>query len=219
MFLLFKSTISYACESIQDYQSLYFKYLISEYNVHLKILCTYADRQGFSQNNERDLTVLHELIHLDQAKHQGFKVINKGYTSFYVEDSTWGYVSVKYMLSKISKEKNNIYEQYLLPNENLVLGNLIDELNVYSIMLPYFIKYKDNDFVLNKQINNIAHFLRYINLYFYVLRTSAPAQYSAMRTIELKSFLKELFISVYTYMDKSLYYKVYEKNEVLLFLR
>ncbi len=208
---------TYATQSLND---VYFDYLSKEYAQYDDVLRAYSKKQGFIYSEEMRLTVLHEKIHLDQAKHWGYKIINKGYTPFFLDDITWGYVNNQYYLKHISVGVDNIYRYYLSRNMQLNLGNLIDELNVYHLLINEFIKKADNNVVLEKQYNNIAHLLKYSNLYFGVLRKQQNQRYLEMKkNKELVQFLKDLYFELYGVMDKSVFNKVYDKTEVLIFLR
>ena len=224
LLIVLAMSFSFLCYSAEirgkNYQFLYFTYLLTEYQSNYETLSQYAVNQGYIYPNEKELTVLHEMMHIDQAKHQGYKIINKGYTSFYLSDDVWQYISFEYVLSKIEKSQDNIYQLYMLKNPQLNLGNMIDELNVYNCMLSFFEKNADNDRVLEKQYMNIAHFLKYTNMYLGVMRQYQPYAYATLKQRDgVVPFLKELYFELYQKMDKTVFNKVYDKKEVLIFLR
>lgn len=150
--------------------------LYLNYPTYHKVFGEYATRQGFRRPVENLATVVHELIHVDSAAHQGF-FIDGTYYEPYLRKEAWPSLNNEqvrpYLLDL--ERRGPIYQLYALNTPANNLGNMVDEINAYSHVLPFVCRNESDS--AEKQVTNLTGFLRLAEGYLRTLRTALPAEY------------------------------------------
>lgn len=141
-----------------------------------KVFSDYAVKQGFRGPVEGLATVVHELIHVDSASHQGFYV-NGIYYEPYLRRDAWPSLTNEkvrpYLLDQ--ERRGPIYQLYALNTPNNHLGNLVDEINAYGHVLPFVCRNEPES--TQKQVTNLIGFLNLTEGYLRTLRTGLPNEF------------------------------------------
>lgn len=153
--------------------------LYALYNSHptLQGLFTdYARKQGFSRPVENLATVVHELLHVDSAAHQGY-YIDGVYYEPYLKREAWPSLKNSQVSQRLEPQEKQgaIYQFYALKTPENHLGNLVDEINAYGHVLPFVCGNEAES--AGKQIGNLTGFLALTEGYFRILRTELPEEY------------------------------------------
>jgi len=142
------------------------------YHVQLR---TYATNQGFTLPVENLATVVHEIIHIASAAHQGY-LIDGIYYEPYLRRDAWPTLGNKDMAAYIpDRERGNIYNSYVLSTPQNHLGNIVDEINAYGHVAAFVCRYEPA--AAGKQTTNLMGFLQLEESYLRTLRTRQPAEY------------------------------------------
>jgi len=139
----------------------------------------YANRQGFQHPVENLATVVHELVHVDSAAHQGF-FINGVYYEPYLRRDAWPTLTNSQVQSYLSAPERNsaVYQFYVINTPKNNLGNVVDEINAYGHVLPFVCR---NEAELSgKQISSLIGFLNLSEGYLRTLRTLQPVEYQRL---------------------------------------
>lgn len=155
--------------------------LYLSYPTYHKVFGEYASRQGFRRPVENLATVVHELIHVDSASHQGF-FIDGTYYEPYLSKEAWPSLTneqVRPYLIDLER-RGPIYQLYALNTPANHLGNLVDEINAYGHVLPFVCANEPES--VEKQVTNLTGFLRLVEGYLRILRTGLPAEYQRFAT-------------------------------------
>lgn len=138
-------------------------------------LAAYATRQGFRQPYEHLGTVLHEMIHITSAAHDGF-FIDGIYYEPYLHRDAWPHLSNAEIDKYLTPQERTIITAIYLPNTpKNNLGNVLDEINAYSHVAKFIC---DNEpLSAEKQVRNLLGHLQLQEAYLRVLRTTLPVEY------------------------------------------
>ncbi len=138
----------------------------------------YASRQGFRQPYENLGTVVHEMIHVASAVHDGF-YIEGIYYEPYVHREAWPALTNsdvgKYM---VAEERGVISSVYMPNTPKNNLGNVLDEINAYSHVAGFICRNEPSS--ADKQVRNLAGLLQVEEAYLRVARTMLPTEYMRM---------------------------------------
>lgn len=154
--------------------------LYSNYQAYHEGLGDYAARQGFRRPYEHLATVVHELIHIDSAVHQGF-YIEGTYYEPYLAAGAWPSLNNEQVRPYLTEPErsSNIYRLYVLNTPSNHLGNIVDEINAYSHVAPLVCVYERES--AEKQSRNLTGFLHLVEGYLRTLRTRLPGEYQRLR--------------------------------------
>lgn len=157
----------------QQYPALYKLYRDS--SRYARPLADYATRQGFRQPYENLGTVLHEMIHIASAAHDGF-FIDGIYYEPYLQCGAWPSLSNADIDKYLTPQERTIISAIYLPNTpNNNLGNVLDEINAYSHVAQFIC---DNEpLSAEKQVRNLLGHLQLQEAYLRVVRTTSPVEY------------------------------------------
>ncbi|MEM8519448.1 hypothetical protein [Janthinobacterium sp. CAN_S7] len=110
------------------------------YASNYKQLSEYADMQGFRDPIENLATVVHELIHIDSASHQGYLIEGTHYAP-YLTPAAWPTLNNSTLTAAITPTDitalGPIYRQYILNAPNNTIANELDEINAYTQTIPF----------------------------------------------------------------------------------
>lgn len=153
--------------------------LMQKYQSHLPQLARYAGAQGFVQPVERLATVMHELVHIDSAAHQGY-YIDGVYYEPYLDGSAWPALTNGAVLHQLlPAEQSAASQRYATITPQNTLGNVVDEINAYAHVLPFSCRNEPD--TAGKQVNLLVGFLNLGEAYLRTLRTRLPEEYSRLR--------------------------------------
>jgi len=136
--------------------------LLTTYKHYTSILGGYADVQGFKQPYERLATVVHEMIHIDSAKHGGFWINGNEYLRPYVTDAAyWPRLKNQDILPRLSN--GPIANQYARNAPANSLANCIDEINAYTHVIGFIGSHEPGS--LGKQIAALKGHIEMVAVY------------------------------------------------------
>jgi hypothetical protein len=159
-----------------DDQRLYALY--TKYQSMAPKLQAYTKGQGFTAPYESLATVLHEMVHIDSAVHQGFS-IDGVYYEPYVSAQHWPATNNSDVApTMLSSERGAIHSIYMRHAPKNNLGNVLDEVNAYSHVIGFVCKNEPS--TAPKQIANLRGHLNVVEAYLRLLRTSRPGEYRAL---------------------------------------
>ena len=154
--------------------------LPAEYPQQVPQLQTYAKSQDFTDPHEQLTVVVHELIHIASAAHQGYWVrgtIYDGYTRHYWQglkasdvDPTPG------ERNQMAAILNNYWER----NPANDMGNVVDEINAYGETVPFVCAYAPTR--ASRQVQPLIGHLTLLNAWLRAFRTLNHSRY-----VELQS--------------------------------
>ena len=140
----------------------------------------YAKNQGFKRPIENLATIIHEIIHIDSAVHQGY-YIDGIYYEPYLRADAWPKLTNEQVRPHIQdQERSVITKLYANNTPKNHLGNIIDEINAYTHVLPFICKNEPDS--TEKQIKNLTGFLYLTEAYLRTLRTHMPTEYQRFTT-------------------------------------
>lgn len=149
--------------------------LHQSYPSYHKGLEQYAQMQGFQQPVEKLATVVHELIHIDSARHQGFYIAGIYYEPSLAPEN-WPRLTNRDMEPFwLPAEQGRIYWFYARNTPKNNLGNLVDEINAYGHVAEFVCRYEPTS--AQKQVDNLLGLLRLSDGYLRRLRTAMPEEY------------------------------------------
>ena len=156
-----------------QYPALYKLY--RDHSHYVLPLANYATSQGFRQPYENLATILHEMIHIASAAHDGF-FIDGIYYEPYLHPDAWPRLSNAEIDKYLTPQERTIITAIYLPNTpKNNLGNVLDEINAYSHVAKFIC---DNEpLSAEKQVRNLLGHLQLQEAYLRVLRTTSPAEY------------------------------------------
>lgn len=136
----------------------------------------YAANQGFRRPAESLATVVHELIHVDSAAHEGF-FVDGTYYEPYLRRDAWPSLTLAQVLPYLTEQERQgpIAGIYARSAPGNGLGNLVDEMNAYGHVLPFVCRLEAES--CGKQVTNLLGFLSLTEGYLRTLRTGQPAQF------------------------------------------
>lgn len=159
--------------------------LVVQYADYVPALERYAQQQGFTNPVERLATVVHEIVHVASAAHQGY-YIDGVYYEPYVASAAWPTLTnrdvMPYMLEG---EKGIMYSVYMKATQANRLGNVLDEVNAYNHVVPFVCLNEAAS--SQKQVTNLIGLLHIVEAYLRVARTVAPRQYTSLHSNRLSS--------------------------------
>lgn len=149
--------------------------LYQAHHHYQKPFTEYATRQGFRRSYENLATVVHEIIHVASATHQGY-FIDGTYYEPYLKTGAWPALNNEEVRPYLQHhERGLITNLYANNTPKNHLGNIVDEINAYTHVLPYICQHEPES--AEKQIKNITGFLHLTEAYLRTLRTFLPAEY------------------------------------------
>lgn len=152
--------------------------LYKAYEAYVPTLEQYATRQGFRMPFEHLGTVVHEIVHIASASHQGY-FIHGTYYEPYVTPSAWPNLRNRdVMPNMLSAEKGIMYSVYMTSTLDNRLGNIMDEVNAYSHVAPFVCRHERES--AEKQVRNLVGLLHIVEAYLRVARIVATVEYSAL---------------------------------------
>ena len=152
--------------------------LFDRYRAYETSLRKYAQGQGFRGPVEQIATILHEMIHIDSAVHQGY-FIDGIYYEPYLNPQNWPTLRNSDIAMYLGPNDRSIISNVYVPSTpKNGLGNAIDELNAYSHVIARVCKLEPSS--AGKQTGNTIGFLKLIEVYFRVLRANKPDEYTAL---------------------------------------
>lgn len=150
--------------------------LYQAYPSYHQAFADYANRQGFRRPIENLATVVHEIIHIDSLVHQGY-FIDGTYYEPYLRKNTWPNLTNEQVRPHVQEnERGVIYQFYAINTPRNNLGNLIDEINAYTHVLPYICHNEPES--TEKQVKNLIGFLYLTEAHLRTLRTTQPVEYT-----------------------------------------
>jgi nitrogen regulatory protein PII-like uncharacterized protein len=145
---------------------------------YVKQLTEYAYIQGFRRPIENLGTVIHEMIHIDSAVHEGFFIDGIYYESG-VNPAAWPKLTNKDIAPYVAaSERELVYRIYVLAVPGNHLGNVVDEINAYSHVLEFICRNERDS--AGPQIANLMGHLQLQDAYLRILRTMMPTEYQAL---------------------------------------
>ena len=148
--------------------------LYQSYSNQLPELDRYVFRQGFTAPFERLAARVHELIHIDSFEHQGFYVDGIYYEP-YLKREAWPVLDNGDIQGELPAE-GPVFNAYVRRNPKNHLGNVLDEINAYTQVLPFVCLNEPASAA--KQITNLTAFLVVEEVYLHKLHESALAEYT-----------------------------------------
>ncbi|WNV05873.1 hypothetical protein RP726_05530 [Candidatus Methylospira mobilis] len=128
----------------------------------------YADAQGFRRPYEHLATVVHELIHVDSAAHQGF-YLDGEYLHPYITNGQWPTL-INRELPPSKFPPDSISAIYARSTPNNRLPNTLDEINAYTHIVRFVGIYEPE--TLNKQAQSLRGHLQMAARYADALRSA-----------------------------------------------
>ncbi len=148
------------------------------YQPYHAALGEYARRQGFHGSFERLGTVVHEIIHLDSFRHQGF-FVDGSYYEPYVKAQAWpGLTNQGVAPHLLPHERGAVFDLYVRNTPQNHLGNIADEINAYGHVLPFICRHEPTS--TGKQVRSLIGFLHIVEGYLRTLRTVMPGEYQKL---------------------------------------
>ncbi len=145
------------------------------YQPYHSALGAYARRQGFVGPFEQLGTIVHEIIHLDSLRHQGF-LVEGSYYEPYLRAQAWpGLTNRKVAPHLLPHERGTVFDLYVRNTSENHLGNIADEINAYGHVLPFICKHEPTS--TGKQVRSLIGFLHIVEGYLRTLRTVMPGEY------------------------------------------
>jgi hypothetical protein len=152
--------------------------LFNEYRIYAPAFEKYAHRQGFRKPVEQLATVVHEMVHVASARHQGFFIHGTFYEP-YVAASAWPRLSNRDVMPQmLLPEKGLMHSVYMAATPDNRLGNIIDELNAYAHVMPFVCRHERES--AEKQVRNVVGLLHIVEAYLRVARIVSPGEYAAL---------------------------------------
>jgi len=152
--------------------------LYQTYPLYRDQLSQYAIRQGFTRPVENLATVVHENIHIDSAAHDGY-FVDGIYYEPYLRREAWPHLTNSQVgAALLSGEKGLISNVYVRNAPNNHLGNVVDEINAYTHVLPMVCRFEPES--KGKQITNLTGFLNLAEGYLRTMRTNLPREYARL---------------------------------------
>ena len=135
----------------------------------------YARHQGFHGPIEQLGTVVHEIIHLDSFRHQGF-FVNGSYYEPYLRAEAWPDLTNEKVAPRLlPRERGIVFDLYIRNTPRNHLGNIADEINAYGHVLPFICRHEPTS--TGKQARALIGFLYIVEGYLRTLRTLIPGEY------------------------------------------
>jgi hypothetical protein len=150
--------------------------LFNKYTFLHSTLSEYAKRQHFTGSVENTAIVIHELIHIDSARKQGFYIAGQYYEP-HLSRQAWPTPSnAEIQMQMTEQEKStNIYRAYVMNTPNNHLGNVIDEINAYSQTLPFICEHEPSS--APRHLDSLQGHLSLANAWLRILENYYPADY------------------------------------------
>lgn len=149
--------------------------LYKDHHHYHQALSDYAKTQGFRRPIENLATVTHEIIHIASAVHEGY-YIDGTYYEPYLKQGSWPNLTNEQVRPYLQNhERSNISNLYANNTPKNHLGNIVDEINAYTHVLPYICQHEPES--KEKQIKNLTGFLHLTEAYLRTLRTALPTEY------------------------------------------
>lgn len=135
----------------------------------------YARQQGFRNPYENLGTVIHEMIHITSALHQGF-FIQGIYYEPYLRNSAWPSLRNRDIAPFLYPGEQSVISAVYLPSTpNNSLGNILDEINAYSQVASFICQNEPQS--SKKQATNLSGHLSLLGAYLRAARLRFPAEY------------------------------------------
>ncbi len=178
VFALFTSTASGTPVADLESESPQLAGLLVRYTSYHEALLKYARMQGFREPYEMWATVVHEVIHIDSAAHQGY-FIEGIYYEPYVSPEHWPRLRNRDIAPLMrAEERGLIHSVYMQSTPNNNLGNILDEVNAYTHVLRFVCKHEPAS--TRRQANNLIGHLNVVEAYLRIARISARSDYEAL---------------------------------------
>ena len=159
--------------------------LVSEYASYHTGFASYASQQGFRRPYENLATVAHEMIHLASAKHAGY-FIDGVYYEPYIGAEHWPNLRNRDIAPLMrTEERGLIHSVYMRATPDNNLGNILDEVNAYTHVLPFVCKHEAES--APRQAQNLIGHLNVVEAYLRVARTGRPSEYATLQKNRLSS--------------------------------
>jgi len=121
---------------------------------------------------------VHEIIHLDSFRHQGF-FINGSYYEPYIKARAWPELTNESVAPHLlSRERGLVFDSYIRHAPKNHLGNIADEINAYGHVLPFVCQHEPAS--TGKQVRSLIGFLYIVEGYLRTLRTVMPDKYQKL---------------------------------------
>ncbi len=148
------------------------------YQPYHEALEGYARKQGFRGPIELLGTVVHEIIHIDSFRHQGF-FVNGLYYEPYAKAQAWPELTnQKVAPHLLPHERGTVFDLYMRNTPENHLGNIADEINAYGHVLPFICQHEPTS--TGKQARSLIGFLHIVEGYLRTLRTVMPGEYQKL---------------------------------------
>lgn len=166
--------------------------LYADHHSYRDALGEYAYRQGFRKPFENLGTVVHEMLHITSAVHQGF-YIDGIYYEPYVRPDAWLPLRNKDVRNyMVGEERGPIYSVYAANTPQNSLGNVLDEINAYSHVAAFICRNEPES--SEKQVRNLVGHLHLQEAYLRTGRTFLPQDYLKMaESREARGAIETLF--------------------------
>lgn len=159
--------------------------LVNDYSKYQAGFTAYAAQQGFRRPYEKLATVAHEMIHLASATHAGY-FIDGVYYEPYIGAEHWPSLRNRDVAPLMrTEERGLIHSVYMRATPDNNLGNILDEVNAYTHVLPFVCKHEAES--APRQAQNLIGHLHVVEAYLRVARTSRPTEYAALQKNRLSS--------------------------------
>jgi hypothetical protein len=177
--------------------------LYAKYPRYHAQLSDFAISQGFADPVENLATVVHELIHIDSAAHQGF-FIDGTYYAPYLTVNAWPSVTNKEIENRLTDTDRAVmgpvYFGYLNNTPKNTLGNVLDEINAYTQTIPFICA--NSPQTATRHLNILAGHLAMADSYLRILAARYPDQYRTLSTNKTsRGALETIIANAYTTLN------------------
>lgn len=150
--------------------------LLQKYGNYYQQLTKYASQQGFRRPVENMAVVIHEMIHIDSAIHQGF-LVDGVYYEPYLNKAAWPDLTNAQIEPLLTTQERSsvVFSLYFRKTPNNNLGNIVDEINAYGQTIGIVCENEPESKL--KQVTNLISFLHLSEGYLRAMRTGWPAEY------------------------------------------
>lgn len=154
--------------------------LITTYKSQVPVLTQYAEQQDFRLPHEKLAIVAHELIHIASAGNSGYW--NNGQILEGYRQENWAGIQNRQLVPTASEQSQlaPVWEAYWKQTPDNRLGNILDEINAYSLTVGFVCRYEPK--VSEKQTDPLIGHLTLLNVYLRTYRQLMPTRYKQLQS-------------------------------------
>lgn len=152
--------------------------LYQQYGAYVPAFSAYAEKQRFTKPVVKLATIIHEMVHLASASHQGF-YIQGIYYEPYLRRDAWPSLTNKDLGQfSFAHERGGIWTDYVRNTPENHLGNVVDEINAYGHVIEFVCRNEAES--ADGQYKNAIGLLHLQEIFLRATRLSRAAEYTRL---------------------------------------